>query len=123
MVAGTRSPTTVIILVSLFLLLLLLWCTTTQPPTAIAIRVINNHQEDQHYYQPLSTHRVLISNRKVLSHPTKFDFTPFIHGHHHHHHHRHRHHQHRLAAAGSKIDPRYGVEMRLVPTGPNPLHH
>lgn len=26
-------------------------------------------------------------------------------------------------AAGSEIDPRYGVEKRLVPTGPNPLHN
>ncbi|KAI4967925.1 hypothetical protein ZWY2020_005603 [Hordeum vulgare] len=64
---------------------------------------------------------------------------------HHHHHHRHRrghHHRqrhHRLhtsrwnwqrippAAApgdgGEEADPRYGVEKRLVPTGPNPLHH
>ncbi|CAN6451870.1 unnamed protein product [Victoria cruziana] len=25
--------------------------------------------------------------------------------------------------AGNEIDPRYGVEKRLVPTGPNPLHH
>jgi len=24
---------------------------------------------------------------------------------------------------GSEIDPRYGVEKRRVPTGPNPLHH
>lgn len=24
---------------------------------------------------------------------------------------------------GNEIDPRYGVEKRLVPTGPNPLHH
>lgn len=24
---------------------------------------------------------------------------------------------------GNDIDPRYGVEKRLVPTGPNPLHH
>eukprot|EP01018_Ginkgo_biloba_P025559 Gb_32525 [translate_table: standard] len=24
---------------------------------------------------------------------------------------------------GHEIDPRYGVEKRLVPTGPNPLHH
>ncbi|KDO70113.1 hypothetical protein CISIN_1g039551mg [Citrus sinensis] len=23
----------------------------------------------------------------------------------------------------AEIDPRYGVEKRLVPTGPNPLHH
>ncbi|KAI5068691.1 hypothetical protein GOP47_0017036 [Adiantum capillus-veneris] len=26
-------------------------------------------------------------------------------------------------AEGSEIDPRYGVEKRLVPTGPNPLHN
>ncbi|KMZ56145.1 hypothetical protein ZOSMA_99G00760 [Zostera marina] len=25
--------------------------------------------------------------------------------------------------SGLEIDPRYGVEKRLVPTGPNPLHH
>lgn len=24
---------------------------------------------------------------------------------------------------GHEVDPRYGVEKRLVPTGPNPLHH
>ncbi|WOL14082.1 hypothetical protein Cni_G22862 [Canna indica] len=24
---------------------------------------------------------------------------------------------------GDEIDPQYGVEKRLVPTGPNPLHH
>lgn len=27
------------------------------------------------------------------------------------------------AADAGEIDPRYGVEKRLVPTGPNPLHH
>ncbi|WOK99660.1 hypothetical protein Cni_G08372 [Canna indica] len=27
------------------------------------------------------------------------------------------------AAVGDEIDPRYGVEKRLVPTGPNPLHN
>ncbi|KAM3406367.1 hypothetical protein ACQJBY_000445 [Aegilops geniculata] len=61
--------------------------------------------------------------------------------HHHHHHHRgghhHRQRHHRLPSKwnwqrvppsaapgdGEEIDPRYGVEKRLVPTGPNPLHH
>ncbi|KAF6993178.1 hypothetical protein CFC21_010104 [Triticum aestivum] len=63
------------------------------------------------------------------------------HHHHHHHHHRgghhHRQRHHRLPSKwnwqrvppsaapgdGQEIDPRYGVEKRLVPTGPNPLHH
>ncbi|WOH13389.1 hypothetical protein DCAR_0832899 [Daucus carota subsp. sativus] len=78
-------------------------------------------------YSPLSS-RPLI--RKTLA--TKFDFTPFLKNqHHHHHHHRkHRHrryspglHVHSEPGAGSEIDPRYGVEKRLVPSGPNPLHH
>ncbi|KAK8710490.1 hypothetical protein V6N13_145811 [Hibiscus sabdariffa] len=54
-----------------------------------------------------------LSNRKLLA--TKFDFTPFhssvdgnVKG---------------PEPSGSEIDPRYGVEKRLVPTGPNPLHH
>ncbi|KAG5608186.1 hypothetical protein H5410_019467 [Solanum commersonii] len=25
--------------------------------------------------------------------------------------------------SGSEIDPRYGIEKRRVPSGPNPLHH
>ncbi|CAK7326506.1 unnamed protein product [Dovyalis caffra] len=56
-------------------------------------------------------------NRKVLA--SKFDFTPFQ-----------KHHEKPLPdeeehkkPAQSEIDPRYGVEKRLVPTGPNPLHH
>ncbi|KAH7682499.1 hypothetical protein IHE45_05G125400 [Dioscorea alata] len=50
--------------------------------------------------------------------------------HHHHHHHHHVHHQlqHQqlqppIEDDGNEIDPRYGVEKRLVPSGPNPLHH
>ncbi|KAG5240355.1 clavata3/esr-related family protein [Salix suchowensis] len=60
-------------------------------------------------------------NRKVLA--SKFDFTPFQK------HHQQQHEnpfpgedEHKKAAR-SEIDPRYGVEKRLVPTGPNPLHH
>ncbi|CAL0325740.1 unnamed protein product [Lupinus luteus] len=66
-------------------------------------------------------------SRKMLA--AGFDFTPFLHHHHHHHrHHRHnRHHESHMLAkpepTRSEIDPRYGVEKRLVPTGPNPLHH
>ncbi|KAJ9174086.1 hypothetical protein P3X46_017154 [Hevea brasiliensis] len=59
-----------------------------------------------------------LSNRRMLS--TKFDFTPF-------HKNSHRlHHWHlpvKPQPAGTEIDPRYGTQKRLVPTGPNPLHH
>lgn len=66
-------------------------------------------------------------NRKVLA--SKFDFTPFQK-----HHEKSSpsqelqpkdHHQPAPAAdhGSAEIDPRYGVEKRLVPTGPNPLHH
>ncbi|CAL0330545.1 unnamed protein product [Lupinus luteus] len=63
-------------------------------------------------------------NRKMLA--TGFVSTPLHHHHHHHRHHNHHHKNHVLANANpaeSEIDPRYGVEKRLVPTGPNPLHH
>ncbi|KAF9677306.1 hypothetical protein SADUNF_Sadunf08G0094200 [Salix dunnii] len=61
-------------------------------------------------------------NRKVLV--SRFDFTPFQK-----HHHQQQHEnpspgeEEHKKAARSEIDPRYGVEKRLVPTGPNPLHH
>ncbi|KAL8518315.1 hypothetical protein ACS0TY_009617 [Phlomoides rotata] len=63
-------------------------------------------------------HHPSISHRKTLA--TKFDFTPFLK--------RHRRHRTELppdvhAPPGGDIDPRYGAEKRLVPTGPNPLHH
>lgn len=48
----------------------------------------------------------------------KFDFTPFSKDLH-----RSNHHQKVSPPGGSEIDPRYGVEKRLVPSGPNPLHH
>ncbi|KAG5532530.1 hypothetical protein RHGRI_026976 [Rhododendron griersonianum] len=70
-----------------------------------------------------SRHRPIA--RKVLA--SKFDFTPFINRLRRH---RHRRHQENSpdthgqpGPAGNEIDPRYGVEKRLVPTGPNPLHH
>jgi hypothetical protein len=56
------------------------------------------------------------------------------HHHHHHQHHQHHHHQHHPqgkwnwqgippSAAANGGDARFGAEKRLVPTGPNPLHH
>ncbi|RDY06407.1 CLAVATA3/ESR (CLE)-related protein 13, partial [Mucuna pruriens] len=54
-----------------------------------------------------------------------FNITQFLH-HHNHRSHRHHHQQHRHRShmpSETEIDPRYGAEKRLVPTGPNPLHH
>ncbi|CAF2199394.1 CLAVATA3/ESR (CLE)-related protein 13 [Brassica rapa] len=48
---------------------------------------------------------------------SKFDFTPFMKDL------RRKDHQDVSRLGGSEIDPRYGVEKRLVPSGPNPLHH
>ncbi|KAF5734615.1 hypothetical protein HS088_TW15G00107 [Tripterygium wilfordii] len=50
--------------------------------------------------------------RRLLT--SKIDFQQFL---------RHGHHQHRHKPTGSEVDPGYDVEKRLVPTGPNPLHH
>lgn len=65
-----------------------------------------------------ASHSILPShhNRKVLA--RKFDLSPFF-----------KHNKHPLSVTGhngtsnTEIDPRYGVEKRRVPTGPNPLHH
>lgn len=81
--------------------------------------IINYHEQrtSTMRYPSLFPHQVSI-NRKALS--SKFDFTPFQKPH-------HRLQNHGEGAsderAKSEIDPRYGVEKRLVPTGPNPLHH
>ncbi|KAL1810738.1 hypothetical protein ACET3Z_020803 [Daucus carota] len=61
----------------------------------------------------------LVQNRRLLA--KKFDFSPFQHPHHRHRH--HHHHSRHAAPAEPEIDPRYGVDKRLVPSGPNPLHH
>ncbi|KAL7110509.1 hypothetical protein ACP275_05G030200 [Erythranthe tilingii] len=56
---------------------------------------------------------LIAGHRKILA--GKFDFTPFLN--------RHRHRKLRPPGGREIIDPLYGVEKRLVPTGPNPLHH
>ncbi|KAL3824061.1 hypothetical protein ACJIZ3_020090 [Penstemon smallii] len=65
----------------------------------------------------------LITHRKTQA--SKVDFTLFLKLHHHH---RHRKlptnvHTQSGRPIGNEIDPRFGVEKRLVPSGPNPLHH
>lgn len=66
---------------------------------------------------PSHHHHSLIMKRKVLA--SRFDFSPFF-----------KHHDHKNSEgvlkpdpSETEIDPRYGVEKRRVPTGPNPLHH
>ncbi|EOY02153.1 hypothetical protein QUC31_013413 [Theobroma cacao] len=81
---------------------------------------INGRQASSITFSSLSRNPLI--SRKVVA--GKFDFTPFQ-----------KHHQQeqqdkhspdmkrQSQAADTEIDPRYGVEKRLVPTGPNPLHH
>ncbi|XP_013701123.2 CLAVATA3/ESR (CLE)-related protein 12-like, partial [Brassica napus] len=67
-------------------------------------------------HQDRSPYTTRLVSRKALSH--RFDFTPF--------HPRENNHHHRPSGEkddGDEIDPRYGVEKRRVPSGPNPLHH
>ncbi|KAL6182940.1 hypothetical protein ACLB2K_044352 [Fragaria x ananassa] len=69
-----------------------------------------------------STISINTSSRKLLS-TTEFDFTPFVRRRQQHQHQHHRHPPPLPEPGKSELDPRYGVEQRLVPTGPNPLHH
>ncbi|KAK9278073.1 hypothetical protein L1049_027631 [Liquidambar formosana] len=97
-----------ILWLSLLLLIFHAWCNFNSTTTTTTTTISNHH------------HHHLI-NRKVLL-ASKFNFTPFLPRHHHRHHHR-RHVPVQPEPAESEIDPRYGVDKRLVPTGPNPLHH
>ncbi|KAF4398766.1 hypothetical protein G4B88_028129 [Cannabis sativa] len=85
--------------------------------TLFATTTNHDHHHYQYYYSSLSS--TSSGNRKLLLSSSKFDFSPFIHRQHHH----HRHLPAEPDPGDPRIDPRYGVEKRLVPTGPNPLHH
>ncbi|KAK3152892.1 hypothetical protein QOZ80_2BG0164980 [Eleusine coracana subsp. coracana] len=63
--------------------------------------------------------------RRMLLDVTSFDAAASPPTNHHHHHHAGRWNRHGVppSPAGEEVDPLYGVEKRLVPTGPNPLHH
>ncbi|KAG9144407.1 hypothetical protein Leryth_017537 [Lithospermum erythrorhizon] len=71
--------------------------------TTITIFTPKSQIDHQHHYQ--QSRKILLAN--------KFDFTTFM----------HHHNNRRDDPFESEIDPRYGVDKRLVPSGPNPLHH
>ncbi|KAK4791744.1 hypothetical protein SAY86_032157 [Trapa natans] len=95
--------------ISLILLLLHQYLNNVKP------FIINYHRQ----HITAMRYSTLLIPRKVLA--RKFDFSPFKKSFHHH-----------VESRGkdisdeetkNEIDPPYGVEKRLVPTGPNPLHH
>ncbi|KAI3673285.1 hypothetical protein L6452_39402 [Arctium lappa] len=128
MVAGVLpSPATLLLLTAITLLL---WFTTTttttitaifnrQPPTSVD-KIHIQQQDHHHHHLPYPPARRTLHTNKAILPPaaTQFNFSPFIYGRHH-----HRKTHHSPFVPRSKIDPRYGVETHLVPTGPNPLHH
>ncbi|CAN1314378.1 CLAVATA3/ESR (CLE)-related protein 12 [Linum perenne] len=95
---------------------------------------IASRRQHDHHHHPEAT-----NYRKVLA--SKFDFTRFRkpatpppHRRHNRHRDHKTNHQHNHKGSpaddhddqqggSNEIDPRYGVDKRLVPTGPNPLHH
>lgn len=85
---------------------------------------LNNYIDNNTSHSSSTSHQHhALLHRKALA-SSKFDFTPFLKNHRH----RRKHHasgnfQPSGKPGGKDIDPRYGEEKRLVPTGPNPLHH
>ncbi|MBA0602363.1 CLAVATA3/ESR (CLE)-related protein 13 [Gossypium raimondii] len=103
----------------LWLSLLLLWLHEFQNILNFNFNTnTSGKQPNPTTFSLLSSHRNPFITRKAVA-AAKFDFTPF------------QKHQDQAPdqakkqtkPADNEVDPRYGVEKRLVPTGPNPLHH
>ncbi|KAL5211610.1 hypothetical protein ABZP36_022457 [Zizania latifolia] len=99
------------------------------------------------FHLPTTTRKMLLAVSTFDAAASSPSWTTATDHHQQHHHdrhnyrhsHHHRHHHHRSggggggpwnrqgvpppAVQGDEIDPRFGVQKRLVPTGPNPLHH
>lgn len=94
--------------------------TAKQISTVSTVYLSRSSQYSSHSHHPLMSRKVLASN---------FDFTPFLnHRQQKEKHHEKKQHEEQSEPSAadedpSQIDPRYGVEKRRVPTGPNPLHH
>ena len=72
-----------------------------------------------HFYNN-NNHSLHLVNRKANPSKELFDFTPFYK---YHHHYNHDHHEDSNSDKNQGFDFRFGVQKRIVPTGPNPLHH
>ncbi|CDP00566.1 unnamed protein product [Coffea canephora] len=83
--------------------------------------LMSTHNYDAISHPSSLSHHQPSIHRKALA-SAEFDFTPFLKSHHNK---RPRRSPDDRAppSDGDEIDPRYGAEKRLVPTGPNPLHH
>ncbi|KAK1407422.1 hypothetical protein QVD17_39038 [Tagetes erecta] len=116
MVVGPpRLPATLLIALSL------LWFTTTtifKQASPVITANFQVQQQDHHQHVVYQSLRHALHDIKALPSPVKFDFSVFV---------SRRHHHRKIGRGGfvtwSKFDTRYDVEMHLVPTGPNPLHH
>ncbi|OIT04692.1 clavata3esr (cle)-related protein 13 [Nicotiana attenuata] len=96
----SKNVSTLILSLALVLCFIVGWC-----------NLISNSSIINHHFISFSSHGTLNSRRELIA--SKFDFKPFM-----------RHHRKHLSPPPeSGIDPIYGVEKRLVPSGPNPLHH
>uniref|UniRef100_M4FB85 Uncharacterized protein n=2 Tax=Brassica campestris TaxID=3711 RepID=M4FB85_BRACM len=104
----------IVIWLSLFFLLLLHHLYFFNLHRLYSLNVVEPSVSKHHDHRLYTISRLV--SRKALSHT--FDFTPFQHRKNNHHHPRSGE-----AHGGDEIDPRYGVEKRRVPSGPNPLHH
>ncbi|PWA39056.1 hypothetical protein CTI12_AA575630 [Artemisia annua] len=76
--------------------------------------VIGKENIQQQRLLSYSLARRNLSIKKTLPSAVKFNFSQYI---------SRRNHYDKTKTLSYEIDPRYGVEMHLVPTGPNPLHH
>ncbi|KAH0938194.1 hypothetical protein HID58_005655 [Brassica napus] len=104
----------IVIWLSLFFFLLLHHLYFFNVHRLYSLNVVEPSVSKHHDHRLYTISRLV--RRKALSHT--FDFTPFQHRKNNHHHPRSGE-----AHGGDEIDPRYGVEKRRVPSGPNPLHH
>ncbi|CAI9768090.1 unnamed protein product [Fraxinus pennsylvanica] len=102
-----RTPHVLCSIIWLFLLLLVLF------HEFYGIKYLQNSECNDSSSSSLLVHHPLIHRKTMAS--TKFDFSPFLN--------RRHHRKHSQERGPPEIDPCCGVEKRLVPTGPNPLHH
>ncbi|GER50448.1 clavata3-like [Striga asiatica] len=81
----------------------------TSPDAASKVQTGSVQSRSSGFHQPTVVHK------KSLASANKFDLSSFV---------KHRNRKKKMGPQSENdIDPLYGVEKRLVPSGPNPLHH